>query len=101
MFVVMAGTLFGALWDRFGTTLGHVSRARPRALWGMFISFNLNPALLPFETRRRAWIAAREEARLAYRAWTESDEAERAAAYAVYRAAEEREEAAAKAFGVS
>ena len=97
----MAGTLFGPLWDRIGTTLGHVSRARPRALWGMFISFNLNPALLPYETRRRAWIAAREEARLAYRAWTESEEAERAAAYAVYRAAEEREEAAAKAFGVS
>ena len=67
----------------------------------MFISFNLNPALLPFETRRRAWIAAREEARLAYRAWAESDEADRAGAYAVYRAAEEREEAAAKAFGVS
>ena len=67
----------------------------------MFISFTLNPALLPFETRRRAWIPAREEARLAYRAWAEADEADRADAYTVYLAAEEREEAAAKAFGVS
>jgi hypothetical protein len=67
----------------------------------MFISFNQNPALLPYETRRRAWIAAREEARAAYRAWAESHGADRAAAYTVYLAAEEREEAAARAFGVS
>ena len=43
---------------------------------------------------------AREEARLAYRAWAESQEPDRRVAYAVYRAAEEREEAAARAFGV-
>ena len=67
----------------------------------MFISFTVNPALLPFETRRRAWIEAREEARVAYHAWTEAEKPERAAAYVVYRAAEEREEAAAKVFGVS
>ena len=67
----------------------------------MFISFTVDPTLLPFETRRRAWVDAREEARLAYRAWTEAEEPERAAAFAVYRAAEEREEAAAKVFGVS
>jgi len=67
----------------------------------MFISFTLNPALLPFETRRRAWMEAREEARLAYRAWAVAQKPERAAAFVVYRAAEEREEAAALAFGVS
>ena len=67
----------------------------------MFISFTVNPALLPFETRRRAWTEAREEARLAYRAWAESQEADRRVAYAIYRAAEEREEAAARGFGVS
>ena len=47
----------------------------------MFISFHLNPALLPYESRRRAWIPAREEARLAYRAWVESDKPDRAAAF--------------------
>jgi hypothetical protein len=67
----------------------------------MFISFTLNPALLPPETRRRAWIHASEEARLAYRAWTEAHKPDRAVAYAVYRAAEQREAAAARAFGVS
>jgi hypothetical protein len=67
----------------------------------MFISFTLNPALLPFETRRRAWMDAREEARLAYRAWTQAHKPDRDLAFAVYRAAEEREEAAARAFGVS
>ena len=67
----------------------------------MFISFTVNPALLPLATRRQAWIEAREEARLAYRAWAEAQEPDRAAAFAVYRAAEEREEAAARAFGVS
>jgi hypothetical protein len=64
----------------------------------MFISFTVNPALLPFETRRQAWIEAREEARLAYRAWAEAQEPDRAGAFAVYRAAEEREEAAARVF---
>ena len=48
-----------------------------------------------------AWIDAREEARLAYRTWVEAPDDERAVAFAVYRAAEEREEAAARAFGVS
>ena len=67
----------------------------------MFISFTLNPALLPYESRRRAWMHAREEAREAYRAWTEAEKPDRAAAFAVYRAAEEREEAAARVFGVS
>ena len=76
-------------------------RARARLCGGMFISFTVNPALLPFETRRRAWIEAREEARLAYRDWAEADKPARAAAYTVYLAAEEREEAAARAFGVS
>ena len=67
----------------------------------MFISFKDNPTLMSFEMRRRAWIAARDEARLAYCAWAASDEPERSMAHAVYRAAEEREEAAARAFGVS
>jgi hypothetical protein len=43
----------------------------------------------------------REDARLAYRAWVDADEPDRAIAFAVYRAAEEREEAAARVFGVS
>jgi len=68
----------------------------------MFISFNVEPSLMPFEMRRRAWQHAREEARAAYRAWCEATrEPERAAAFAIYRAAEEREAAAAEAFGVS
>jgi len=67
----------------------------------MFISFNADPKLMPFEMRRRAWIFAREEAKDAYRAWLAAPEGERAAAYAVYRAAEQREAAAARAFGVT
>ena len=68
----------------------------------MFISFKGDPSLLPFELRRRAWLHAREEARAAYRAWAETDDGpERKIAFAVYRAAEEREAAAARAFGVS
>ena len=68
----------------------------------MFISFNRDPSLMPYELRRRAWMHAREEARAAYRSWTEAAEGpERKIAYAVYRAAEEREAAAAQAFGVS
>ena len=55
------GTALGPPW-------GDVSPRPCAPLWGMFISFTVNPALLPFETRRRAWIEAREEARLAYRA---------------------------------
>jgi len=66
----------------------------------MFIAFTANPALQPFETRHRAWAAARQEARLAYRHWARADEAERAMAFVVYRAAEEREAAAARAFGL-
>ena len=67
----------------------------------MFITFNIDPSLLPYEMRRRAWQHAREDARAAYRAWAEAYEPDRAAAFAVYRAAEEREAAAAEAFGVS
>ena len=67
----------------------------------MFISFDRDPSLMPFELRRRAWVHAREEARAAYRAWAEAEDADRHAAYVVYRAAEEREATAAKAFGVS
>ena len=67
----------------------------------MFISFDSDPSLMPFELRRRAWLHAREEARAAYRAWAEAEDGDRHAAYVVYRAAEEREAAAAKAFGVS
>jgi hypothetical protein len=66
----------------------------------MFISFNADPALMPLELRRRAWLHARQEARAAYRAWSEAEDADKADAYVAYRAAEEREEAAAKAFGV-
>ena len=67
----------------------------------MSISFNAAPSLMPFELRRRAWLHAREEARAAYRAWAEAERADRAAAFAVYRAAEEREAAVAEAFGVA
>jgi hypothetical protein len=67
----------------------------------MFLSFSTDPGLLPLDLRRLAWMAAREDARLAYRAWAEADDAERAVAFAVYRAAEEREAAAASAFGVA
>jgi len=66
----------------------------------MFISFTANPALQRFEARRRAWAAAREDSRLAYRAWVEAEEPERAFAFVVYRAAEEREATAARAFGL-
>ena len=63
--------------------------------------FDLDPALLSSELRRRAWQHAREEARAAYRWWIECEEGpERRIAFAVYRAAEEREAAAAEAFGV-
>ncbi len=66
----------------------------------MFISFNADPSLMPYELRRRAWLHAREEARAAYRWWVEAEDPERKIAYHVYRAAEEREAAAARAFGV-
>src|SRR3954453_13768213 len=78
---VMAGTLHGGLWVRLGFALGHVSRERAHALWGMFISFTINPALLPYESRRRAWIHAREEARAAYRDWVEADKPDRDIAF--------------------
>ena len=67
----------------------------------MFINLKGDPSLMPYEMRRRAWMHAREEARAAYRAWAEAEEADRSAAYVVYGAAEEREAAAARAFGVS
>ena len=76
-------------------------RARDALYGGMFISLNLNPSLQPFETRRRAWLEAREEARCAYRAWAQAGGDHRRTAYTVYCAAEEREEAAARAFGVA
>ena len=66
----------------------------------MFITFSLDPALMSAEARRRAWMHAREEAHAAYLAWSQAEEPDRRAAYAVYRAAEEREAAAAEAFGV-
>jgi hypothetical protein len=67
----------------------------------MFISLAPTPSLQPFETRRRAWLEAREDARRAYRAWASAGGDERRTAYTVYCAAEEREEAAARAFGVA
>jgi hypothetical protein len=67
----------------------------------MFLTFNLDPALMSAEMRRRAWMHAREEARAAYRAWAEAEQPDRAAAYVVYRAAEQREAAAAESFGVA
>jgi hypothetical protein len=66
----------------------------------MFISFSANPALQSLDARRLAWAHAREESRLAYRAWADSGEADCAMAFVVYRAAEEREAAAARAFGL-
>ena len=51
----------------------------------MFISFNADPSLMPFELRRRAWLHAREEARAAYRWWLEADEPERKIAFVVYQ----------------
>jgi hypothetical protein len=66
----------------------------------MFMSFSANPALQSLDARRLAWAHAREESRLAYRAWAESGETDRAMAFVVYRAAEEREAAAAGAFGL-
>jgi hypothetical protein len=67
----------------------------------MFISFSVDPALQSLDARRLAWAHAREEARRAYRAWATAEEADRAMAFVVYRAAEEREAAAARAFGVA
>jgi hypothetical protein len=66
----------------------------------MSITFNIDPALMSSELRRRAWMSAREESHAAYRAWSEAEEPDRKLAYAVYLAAEEREAAAADAFGV-
>jgi hypothetical protein len=44
---------------------------------------------------REAWMAAREEARAAYRWWCEASPDERRLAYTVYVAAADREDAAA------
>ena len=82
-------------------TLGRVSPREEGALWGMFIAFSANPTLLTVDDRRLAWAQAREEARLAYRHWARAEDSERDMAYVVYRAAEEREAAAARAFGLS
>src|SRR3954447_16484452 len=97
---VMAGTFLRAPWGRVGTTLGHVSPREEAALSGMFISFSAAPALQSHDSRRLAWAHAREESRRAYRAWLEAEDADRAIAFVVYRAAEEREAAAARAFGL-
>jgi hypothetical protein len=51
----------------------------------------------PARERRDAWRAARDGALLAYRCWTAAEPGETADAYAAYRAAEEREAAAAAA----
>src|SRR4051812_30962238 len=64
---VMAGTLLRAPWGRLGATLGHVSPREEAALSGMFISFSAAPVLLSAESRRLAWVHAREESRRAYR----------------------------------
>jgi hypothetical protein len=66
----------------------------------MSIMFDLDPALLSTELRRRAWMHARDEARAAYELWAQADRPDRAAAYAAYRAAEEREAAAAEVLAV-
>ena len=98
----MAGTLFGALWDRFGTTLGsRITGARTRSVGHVHLLQRSIPHCCPTSPGGGPGSHAREEARLAYRAWVEADEPDRAVAFAVYRAAEEREEAAARAFGVS
>jgi hypothetical protein len=45
---------------------------------------------------REAWMAAREEARVAYRWWCDAASDDRRLAYAVYVAAADREDAAAR-----
>jgi hypothetical protein len=67
----------------------------------MSIMFELDPALLSAELRRRAWMHARDEARAAYAGWADADRPDRPAAYAAYRAAEEREAAAAQVLAAS
>jgi hypothetical protein len=67
----------------------------------MSIMFDLDPALLSAELRRRAWMHARDEARAAYAVWADADRPNRPAAYAAYRAAEEREAAAAEVLAAS
>jgi len=66
----------------------------------MFIAFSANPTLTTLDDRRLAWAQAREEARLAYRHWARAEDPDRGMAFVVYRAAEEREAAAARAFGL-
>jgi hypothetical protein len=50
---------------------------------------------------RVAWRAARDEALAAYDAWCEAERADKADAYVVYRAAADREDAAAVALLLS
>ena len=50
---------------------------------------------------RVAWHAARDEALAAYDAWCEAERADKADAYVVYRAAADREDAAATALLLS
>jgi hypothetical protein len=46
---------------------------------------------------RRAWVDAADDAREAYVAWGDADRTARTGAFLVYRAARDREEAAARA----
>ena len=100
--VVMAGTFQPALWDCFGSGSGSRITGARSALCGACSSPSTS---IPRCCRSRRAAApgshAREEARAAYRAWAEAEEPDRSAAYTVYLAAEEREAAAARAFGVS
>ena len=43
----------------------------------MSIMFDLDPALLSSELRRRAWLHARDEARAAYEQWADADRPDR------------------------
>jgi hypothetical protein len=51
---------------------------------------------VPLEVLRNAWADARDDAHDAYRDWCDAPRGERSDAYAVYRAAEEREAVAAE-----
>jgi hypothetical protein len=51
---------------------------------------------VPLEVLRNAWADARDDAHDAYRDWSEAARGDRSEAYAVYRAAEEREAVAAE-----
>ena len=72
---VMAGTLQRAGLGPAWVDLGVMYHRARKALWGACSSpSTLDPSLMPYELRRRAWMHAREEARAAYRAWAECGE---------------------------